>query len=137
MSNKNVHLGENIILWSSSAGDFAYQDSCSIDFNQELIELTATQGGQRRYTKGKRDARISLTGLLAINNFLIDNSIKNLFDLYNSLDDNIITIKFEYATTGEYIEAPCIIQSFNYSGDSTGYGTYSATLQVTGDVLWQ
>ena len=133
MSNYNIHKGKNIVLYSSFWGDIAMCDSCSVSFNQELIETAATTNGARQYVKGKRDATVSSSGLLLINDGLIDTSITGMYNEITDNEDDVFLIRFEFTQTGQYIQCPCLISSLEYNGESTGYGTWSASFQVTGD----
>jgi len=138
MSSQNIHIGKNIILWSSINGDIAAQDSATFNINNELIELAANSDGFRRYTTGKKDATISLSGLLLINPelFEVDYSIKSLFDVITRNVNEDFFIRYEITQTGEKIEIPVLITSFVLNGDSTGYATYSAEFKGNGTPIW-
>lgn len=133
MSKPVIHKGKNIVLYSSFWGDIAMCDSCSISFNQELIETAATENGARQYVKGKRDTNISSSGLLLINDNLLDTSITGMYNEITSNDDDVFFIRFEFTQTGQYIQCPCFVSSLDYNGENTGYGTWSASFQVIGD----
>lgn len=135
-TSKSIHKGKNIVLWSNFWGAIASQDSATMNFDADLIELAADENGFRRYTKGKKGVSISLSGLMLINEGLIAASIKGIYDELVSVEDDFFELRYEFTATGEYIKIPCLVERFAPNGDGTGYATYSATFKGSGSPTW-
>ena len=123
-----IHEGKRIVLFLNGT-ELGFQDSVTLNIDADMLELAADSDGYRQYLPDKIVGSISCSGLAGIVNGQIDN-----FSLANALKNRtMLSFNVDFETTGQSITGNCFCSNWSLNGDATGYGTYSATLQITGN----
>lgn len=123
-----IHEGKRIVLFLDGT-ELGFQDSVTLNIDSDMLELAADANGYREYLPDKIGGSISCSGLAGIVNGMIDN-----FSLGNALKNRtLLAFNITYEQTGQAITGNCYCSNWSPNGDATGYGTYSATLQITGN----
>lgn len=120
---KNGHLTINTFNFSS------YLKSTGLDTSNDVVEVTTFGSNSKVYIPGLKDGTIPLEGIW---NATIDAQLAAI--------ETAGTVAFVYGpagSTGGFVEfsGNCIMSSFGISQDTNGDIVFSATLQITGDVV--
>lgn len=128
-----------VILYAK-IGSVFYPVACAkdvqINLSSDLIELAPRSSKVfKEYEYGRVSGEITGSGLMVING---ENTQYTIFDILGTQLNSVKWLaKFSIEANSEFrvLECNVLVKELSFSGSSTEFGSYSYTLQISGEII--